>query len=56
MKRIFGYALAIISILAFVPMATAQERVLRVNDAAIGELDPHKGTDYADSILDVQRL
>jgi peptide/nickel transport system substrate-binding protein len=31
--------------------ATAQERLLRVNDAPIGELDPHKGTDYADSIL-----
>jgi peptide/nickel transport system substrate-binding protein len=26
-------------------------RVLRLNDAAIGELDPHKGSDYADAIL-----
>jgi peptide/nickel transport system substrate-binding protein len=25
--------------------------VLRLNDAAIGELDPHKGSDYADAIL-----
>ena len=31
--------------------SAAQERVLRVNDAPIGELDPHKGTDYADSML-----
>ena len=29
----------------------AQDRVLRVNDAPIGELDPHKGKDYADSML-----
>lgn len=43
----------VISVLLSVPMwtATAQERVLRVNDAPIGELDPHKGTDYADSML-----
>ena len=31
--------------------STAQDRVLRVNDAPIGELDPHKGKDYADSML-----
>lgn len=31
--------------------AASQDRILRVNDAPIGELDPHKGTDYADSML-----
>ena len=31
--------------------SAAQDRVLRVNDAPIGELDPHKGKDYADSML-----
>ena len=31
--------------------SAAEDRVLRVNDAPIGELDPHKGTDYADSML-----
>jgi peptide/nickel transport system substrate-binding protein len=28
-----------------------ERNVLRVNDAAVGELDPHKASDYADSIL-----
>ena len=36
------------AILACVPPPGS---VLRLNDAAIGELDPHKGSDYADSIL-----
>jgi peptide/nickel transport system substrate-binding protein len=38
-------------VLCTLACAPAQDRVLRVNDAAIGELDPHKATDYADSIL-----
>ena len=37
------------AILACVPPPPGS--VLRLNDAAIGELDPHKGSDYADSIL-----
>ena len=52
MKRVLGYLLVTFAVWAYASgMAFAQERVLRVNDAAIGELDPHKGTDYADSIL-----
>lgn len=29
----------------------AQERILRIDEAPVGEMDPAKGTDYADTIL-----
>ena len=35
-----------------VPVTSAQaERVLRLNEVAVGELDPHIALDYIDSIL-----
>ncbi|PYE82430.1 ABC transporter substrate-binding protein [Pseudoroseicyclus aestuarii] len=34
-------------------LATAQERVLRLDESAVGEIDPAKGTDYADTVLAV---
>ena len=34
------------------PLA-AQERPLRLDEAAVGEIDPAKGTDYADTVLGV---
>ena len=43
-----------LAVLVAVGLAACQppeRRLLRVNDAAIGELDPHKASDYADSIL-----
>ncbi|WP_428928904.1 ABC transporter substrate-binding protein [Marinibacterium sp. SX1] len=32
---------------------TAQERPLRLDESAVGEIDPAKGTDYADTVLGV---
>lgn len=43
-------ATALTSILLAAPV-TAQERILRADEAPVGELDPAKGTDYADTIL-----
>ena len=42
---------AVVLAMGLAGTAAAQDRVLRVNDAPIGELDPHKGKDYADSML-----
>ena len=45
-------ALLSVSTLALVPAAPAlAETVLRLDEVAVGELDPGKATDYADSIL-----
>ena len=43
--------LALAAVLGAAGCEPAERRRLRVNDAAIGELDPHKASDYADSIL-----
>jgi peptide/nickel transport system substrate-binding protein len=44
--------LALLIALVVAPAALAQEgRVLRLDEAAVGELDPAKATDYADSML-----
>ena len=52
MNRMIPVTLATLVLLGGLAAPTmAQERVVRVNDAPIGELDPHKGTDYADSML-----
>lgn len=43
--------LAVLVVLGLAACQPPESRLLRVNDAAIGELDPHKASDYADSIL-----
>lgn len=43
--------LAIVIALGLSACQPPEHRLLRINDAAIGELDPHKASDYADSIL-----
>ena len=46
-----GRRLALAAVLGAAGCEPAERRLLRVNDAAIGELDPHKASDYADFIL-----
>ena len=48
-KILFG--IATISMLAVSAMTASAERVLRLDEVAVGELDPAKASDYADSIL-----
>lgn len=43
-----GMALVFIGVLS---LALGQEKILRLDEVAVGELDPAKATDYADSIL-----
>lgn len=51
--RMVGRLLGTIGVLflGFMPLALAQEKVLRIDEVAVGELDPAKATDYADSML-----
>ena len=52
MRKAFAYLLSAAVLSLAVPGAVAlAEGVLRINDVAVGELDPHKGKDYADSML-----
>ncbi|MCY3876831.1 MAG: ABC transporter substrate-binding protein [Rhodobacteraceae bacterium] len=46
----FGLALVGTALMSFAQSAAA-ERVLRLDEVAVGELDPAKASDYADSIL-----
>lgn len=46
LKRLLVLALVLLGMQAF-----AQNRVLRIDESAVGELDPAKATDYADSML-----
>lgn len=50
MLRLFHGLLAC-AILAISAFAASAERVLRLDEVAVGELDPAKASDYADSIL-----
>ena len=44
--------LILVAVVFLVPVTSAQaERVLRLNEVAVGELDPHIALDYIDSIL-----
>ena len=44
--------LLLVAVMFILPATSAQaERVLRLNEVAVGELDPHKALDYIDSIL-----
>ena len=53
--RLSKRTLALAALAALCSCAAAcpppERSLLRINDAAIGELDPHKASDYADSIL-----
>jgi peptide/nickel transport system substrate-binding protein len=52
LTRTAAAALLSVSTLALVPAAPAfAETVLRLDEVAVGELDPAKASDYADSIL-----
>ena len=51
MRRRVSRRLAVLVALGLAACQPPESRLLRVNDAAIGELDPHKASDYADSIL-----
>ncbi len=51
MRRRVKRRLAVLVALGLAACQPPERRLLRVNDAAIGELDPHKASDYADSIL-----
>ena len=44
-------ALALAGATALLPMAAGAQTTLRLDEVAVGELDPAKATDYADSIL-----
>ena len=50
-RRLLATALLATTAFASVPAAALAESVLRLDEVAIGELDPAKATDYADSIL-----
>src|SRR5690625_3092957 len=50
MKAKFRTLLTLLLALA-VTTAFAQDRILRLDESAVGELDPAKATDYADSQL-----
>lgn len=47
-KRALGLWVALLMLMGF---GLAQQRVLRLDNSAPGELDPHKGNDYSGSIL-----
>ncbi|MFV0385340.1 ABC transporter substrate-binding protein [Paracoccus sp. (in: a-proteobacteria)] len=49
-SKLMGAALAGLVVAS---AATAQERPLRLDESAVGEMDPAKGTDYADTVLAV---
>ncbi len=53
MKNLTGPLLACTAALALASGAHAQERPLRLDESAVGEIDPAKGTDYADTVLAV---
>jgi len=46
-----SWRLAVLIVLGLAACQPPERRLLRVNDAAIGELDPHEASNYADSIL-----
>lgn len=48
MKKAVSWLLALMVVASF---GLAQQRVLRLDNAAPGELDPHKGNDYSASVL-----
>lgn len=48
-RRILGFWMAMLVLVA--GFGLAQQRVLRLDNSAPGELDPHKGNDYSGSIL-----
>jgi peptide/nickel transport system substrate-binding protein len=49
MKKAMGWLMAVLVLMA--GFGLAQQRVLRLDNSAPGELDPHKGNDYSGSIL-----
>ena len=49
MRKAMGWLMAVLVLMA--GFGLAQQRVLRLDNSAPGELDPHKGNDYSGSIL-----
>lgn len=50
-RRLLAAAMLATTVIAAAPGLALAESVLRLDEVAIGELDPAKATDYADSIL-----
>jgi peptide/nickel transport system substrate-binding protein len=50
-KTLFAVAMSATALAMVAPAAAIAETVLRIDEVAVGELDPAKASDYADSIL-----
>jgi len=44
-------AIWLVALVVLASFSLAQQRVLRLDNAAPGELDPHKANDYSGSVL-----